>query len=317
VSRSVMAGADDVLVTSGAQQALDLVGRVLVARGDRVAIEEPGYPRARQAFEALGARIVPVPVDGEGIRVQDLPDDVRLVYVTPSHQFPLGVPMSLARRTALLAWSERTGAAIVEDDYDSEFRFDGRPLEPVQSLDRHGRVLYVGSFSKVLLPTLRLGFVVAPASVMPALRAAKGLADSHGPVDLQRALAAFIQEGTYARHVRRLLRVYRERRDRLVAAIDRELGDRVERLPAAAGLHLALRFRDPSVDAEALAQRALERGVAAQPLGPYHLRRAPRAGFALGYGLIPTGRIDEGIRRLAELIPAAARAGRPRSRRGS
>jgi GntR family transcriptional regulator / MocR family aminotransferase len=310
VSRSVRAGADDVLLTSGAQQALDVIGRVLVAPGDRVAMEEPGHRPARALFESLGARVVPVRVDGEGLDVARLPDDARLVYVTPSHQFPLGVPMSLSRRLALLAFGDRTGAAIVEDDYDSEFRFDGRPLDPLQTLDRHGRVLYVGSFSKVLLPSFRLGFIIAPAALMPALCAAKAVADSHGPLALQRALASFIDEGLLARHVRRLLRVYRERRDRLAAAVARELGDRVVPLPSVAGLHQSLWFRDRDLDEAAVVRGALARDVAVQPLAPFHARRG-RPGLALGYGMIPTGRIEEGVRRLAAALPAA----RPGTRR--
>ncbi|ACG72870.1 transcriptional regulator, GntR family with aminotransferase domain [Anaeromyxobacter sp. K] len=301
VARSVRAGAEDVILTSGAQQALDLVGRVLLAPGDRVALEDPGYPPARAAFEALGARAVPVRVDAEGLVVEALPADVRLVYVTPSHQFPLGMPMSLRRRQALLAWSERTGAAIVEDDYDSEFRFDGRPLEPLQALDRQGRVVYVGSLSKVLLPTLRLGFLVAPASLVPALRAAKALADSHGPLELQRALAELVDDGLLARHVRRVLRVYRERRDRLAAAVERHLAGRVIALPASAGLHWSFLLADAGADEAGVVRRAQALGVAVQPLAPYHARPG-RPGFALGYGIIPAARIDEGVRRLAAAL---------------
>lgn len=301
LSRSVRAGADDVLITSGAQQAFDLVGRVLLAPGDVVAVENPGYPPARQAFAALGARVAPVRVDGEGLDVAALPARARLVYTTPSHQFPLGTAMSLARRLALLDWAATQRAAILEDDYDSEFRFDGRPLEPLQSLDRHGRVLYVGTFSKVLLPTLRIGFLVAPPSLMPSLLAAKRLSDSHGPPELQRALAAYLDDGLFARHVRRLLRVYRERRQRLADAIARELGDAVVALPSAAGLHMSVWFRDRALAADKLAARALAAGVRVEPLRPYFAAR-PRPGLALGYGLIAAGRIDEGIRRLARCL---------------
>jgi GntR family transcriptional regulator/MocR family aminotransferase len=314
LSRAVVAGADDVLVCSGAQQAFDLVARVLVEPGACVAVEDPGYPSFGQALAAMGARVVPVRVDEEGIDVDALPDRARLVYVTPTHQFPLGTRMSLARRMALLAWSERRGAAIVEDDYDSEFRFDGRPLEPLQSLDRGGRVLYVGTFSKVLLPTLRLGFVVAPPSLMPSLRAAKRLSDSHGPLELQRALADFLSEGSFARHVRRVLRAYGERRELLLAAVQRELGHALVPLPSAAGLHTSVHCRDPDLDAELWAERALERGVAVQPLRPYS-RRRPRAGLALGYGLIAPSQIDEGISRLAASLPRARRSKASRGQR--
>ena len=187
VARSVRAAPDDVIITQGAQQALDLIGRILIEPGDQVAVEEPGYPPARLAFRAHGARVIGVPVDAEGIDVSAIPPSARIVYVTPSHQFPLGTPMSLARRAALLTWADRHGAVIIEDDYDSEFRFGERPLEPLQSLDAGGNVVYVGSFSKTLLPMLRLGFLVAPASLGPALRTAKGLADWHGDVTTQAA----------------------------------------------------------------------------------------------------------------------------------
>ena len=180
------------IVTQGAQQALDLIGRVLIDPGDRVAVEEPGYPPARRLFRSLGARVVGVPVDGEGLEVSRIPTQTRIVYVTPSHQFPLGTAMSLPRRAALLAWAEQHNAVVIEDDYDSDFRFVGRPLDPLQSLDRGGRVVYVGSFSKVMLPTLRLGFLIAPASLQPALRTAKQLTDWHGELPTQAALARFV-----------------------------------------------------------------------------------------------------------------------------
>ncbi|MGH7710024.1 MAG: PLP-dependent aminotransferase family protein, partial [Gemmatimonadaceae bacterium] len=179
VSRAVRATADDVLVTSGSQQAFDLIAKVLLAPGDTVAVEDPGYPLPRRAFYAHGCQVRGVPVDDEGLIVEAIPNETRLVYVTPSHQYPLGTTMSMARRQALLDWAQRSNATIVEDDYDSEYRYGGRPLESLQSLDAAGRVLYVGSLSKVMLPTLRLGFVVAPASLQAALRKAKFLADWH------------------------------------------------------------------------------------------------------------------------------------------
>jgi len=301
-SRGVRAGADDVLPCAGAQQAFDLVGRVLLDPGACVAVEDPGYPPVRQALEAQGARVVPVPVDAEGLVVDALPARARLVYVTPSHQFPLGTPMSLRRRLGLLAWAARHGAAILEDDYDAEFRFDGRPLEPLQSLEPSGRVLYVGTFSKVLSPTLRVGYVVAPSSLMPALRAARRLNDSHGPPELQRALADLVEGGLFSRHLRRLHRVYRARRDRLLAALGSLLGDELEPLPSAAGLHLAARCRDRRINAGLWASRARDEGVAIEPLAPYAVR-ARVNGLAFGYGLIDEERIDEGVARLAAALP--------------
>jgi len=303
LARSVVASRDDVLVTSGAQQAFDLIAKTLVRPGMTVAVEEPGFPPAHRALRAYGARIAPVRVDAEGIVVDQLPAKTKLVYVTPSHQFPLGVPMSLARRIALLEWCAEHDAAIIEDDYDSELRYDGRPLAPLQTLDRVGRVLYVGTFSKVLMPSLRLGFLVAPASVMPALRAAKQLSDSHGPFETQAALAQLIDDGTLARHVRRITRIYGERHARLHAALARELADELDPIPSSAGLHTSAWLRR-SHDVSTLARVALDAGVAVEPLATYYQRRA-RPGIALGYGAIATPQIDEGVRRLARALRSA------------
>jgi GntR family transcriptional regulator/MocR family aminotransferase len=298
--RAVHAGADDVLVTSGAQQAFDLIARVLVDRGTCVAIEEPGYPPARAAFAAAGAKIAPVPVDDEGLVVAKLPRNARVVYVTPSHQFPLGVAMSLARRLELLRWAEQHGAAIVEDDYDSDFRFDGRSLEPLQCLDHAGRVLYVGTFSKVLLPALRIGFVVAPPSIMPALRAARSLTDSYGSPFIQAALAELVADGTLARHIRRARRTYHERRDRLLEAIDRELADVLTVIPGSAGLHLSAWLRDRRLE-PSLSRRTAAAGVRVQSLTPYFVGRA-RPGIALGIGVIRRSQVDAGIAALAACL---------------
>jgi GntR family transcriptional regulator / MocR family aminotransferase len=302
LSRGVLAGPSDVLVTSGAQQAFDLALRVLVSPGDRVAVEEPGYPPFAQLVRVHGAVPVPVRVDEEGLCAGEIPKGVRLVYATPSHQFPLGTAMSRARRLQLLAWAERAGAAVLEDDYDSEFRYQGRPLEPLQSLDRSGRVLYVGTLSKVLLPTLRLGFLVAPAPLQPALAAAKRLADSSSPPEPQRALAAFIDSGAFARHTRRLLRVYRERREALHRALEHRLGDVLERLPAYAGLHESCRCLDPRLDAQAWAKAAQKHGVALEALAPY-CQGEPLQGLAFGFGLVEANRIDAGVRLLRRALP--------------
>ncbi len=304
VSRAVRARPEDIVVTSGAQQALDLAGRVLIEPGGCVAVEEPGYPPARRLFTALGAQVELVPVDADGLRVDALPDAARLVYVTPSHQFPLGVTMSMARRTALLAWAERHDAVVIEDDYDSEFRFGARPLEPLQALDRGGRVLYVGSFSKTLLPALRLGFLVAPPSLGDALRAAKGLADWHGDLPTQVAMAGFIDEGLLARHLRRARRAYQDRHERLVAAMDRELGAWLEVIPSHAGLHVCARLRAAGVvDVDGVVDRARAHGVAVERLDAY-CAGEPQPGLVVGYGSIPIGAIDEGITRLGEAFRA-------------
>jgi GntR family transcriptional regulator / MocR family aminotransferase len=307
VARGVRAEAGDVLITSGAQQALDLVGRVLIEPGDCVAVEEPGYPPARQVFESLGARIVPVPVDAEGLDVGALPDAARLVYVTPSHQFPLGMPLSPARRVVLLAWAKRRDAVVIEDDYDSEFRFGGRPLETLHGLDRSGRVLYVGSFSKVMLPALRLGFLVAPPSLQRELRWARRVADLHGPLAEQAALARFIDSGMLARHVRKMRREYEARHARVLEGLARHCGDWLQAVPSVAGLHLSavLRRGGPSLEREVLAG-ARAAGVGLVSLSRYYVGPQARQGLVLGYGAIDTSRVPEGLRRLGR-VPRGGR----------
>lgn len=317
-ARSVPATADDVVVTSGTQQALDLVGRVLLAPGDVVAVEEPGYPPARALFASLGARVVGVPVDAEGLAVDALPEGARLVYTTPSHQFPLGTAMSPARRAALLAWAEAHDAAIVEDDYDSEFRYSERPLDPLASLDTGGRVLYVGTFSKTMLPALRIGFVVAPPSLRPALLAARQLSDGHGPMATQAALARFMDDGLLARHVRRATAVYAVRHATVVGALHElaadlhadDLGVGLEVVPGAAGLHVCAVLSTTSDAgsgagsgaAEALS-RAVDRtvasvgrrGVALEALSRYCGEEAPQPGVVVGYGAATTASVAPGM----------------------
>lgn len=295
-SRGLRVDADDVIVTSGAQQAVDLIARVLAAPGDRVAVEDPGYSPPRRLFAALGLDVRGVPVDAEGIVVDAIPSDVRLVYVSPSHQFPLGMSMSLDRRLALLDWASRTGAAIIEDDYDSEFRFGGRPMEPLHVLDTDCRVIYVGSFSKTMLPTLRLGFVVAPQSLRGALTAAKFLADWCSPLATQAALARFISDGKLARHVRRMRTTYEARHRLIVEILARTFSDELCVVPSFVGLHVAALARHASVERiEAVLQRASTAGVACTPLSMYAVGERRPAGLLLGYGAIPSERIEEGL----------------------
>ena len=303
VSRTVRARGDDVIVTQGAQQAFDLIGRVMIEPGTCVAVEEPGYPPARHLFRSLGARVVGVPVDDQGLVVRAIPKAARLIYTTPSHQFPLGTPMSLQRRTALLAWVERQGTVIIEDDYDSEFRFEGRPLDPLQRLDRNGRVVYVGSFSKVMLPTLRVGFLIAPASLQPALRAAKHLSDWHGELPTQAALARFIDEGLLARHIRKVAREYSTRHAAIVEAIQTDFGERFRAVPSVAGLHVTAEVvAGVSVDLEKVVRRAEGLGIAINTLADFSSPPSSRAGLVIGYGSIPTAKIEEALRRLATCV---------------
>lgn len=300
--RSVRADPDDVLVTSGTQ-ALDLVARVLLTPGDVVAVEEPGYPPARDLLASLGARVVGVPVDDEGLVVDALPERARLVHVTPSHQFPLGTAMSLRRRRALLAWAARRGAAVVEDDYDSEFRFSPRPLEPLHSLDTDGRVLYLGTFSKTLLPALRIGYLVAPPGLRAALRAAKQLTDGHTPVATQAALARFMDEGQLGRHVRRASKAYGERHAMIVSALTGDLADELDLVPSAAGLHVCAWLRRGGPErAERVVAAARREGVVLESLGQYHAGTPIAGGLVIGYGATRSTTVSEGISRLAAVL---------------
>ncbi|MEA1647659.1 PLP-dependent aminotransferase family protein [Nitrospirillum sp. BR 11164] len=315
-TRAVACRAEDIVITAGAQQAFDLLARVLVTP-DRpvVAMEDPGYASARGAFLAAGAQLHPVPVDGEGLVVDALPPDAAVVYVTPSHQFPLGVPLSPRRRQALLAYAAARGAVIVEDDYDGEFRYGGRPLDALQTLDGGARVFYVGTFSKSLFPALRLGFIAAPSWARDSVLRAKQVADWHAPVVEQDTLAAFMAEGHLARHVRRMRTVYDERRTALLGALAAHCGDLLDPVPAVAGLHLAVRFRRP-VDADAVVAQALAVGIGVESLATYALRPAPEgpapgdvaAGLAFGYGGVGVDAIAPAVSRLAAILRGATRS---------
>jgi GntR family transcriptional regulator/MocR family aminotransferase len=298
--RSVRATADDVVVTNGTQHALDLIARVLLKPGDVVAVEEPGYPPARRLFASAGAKVVGVPVDEDGLVVSALPGSARLVYTTPSHQFPLGGAMSLERRRELLDWARSRPAAIVEDDYDSEFRFSARPLEPLYSLDTVGRVLYVGTFSKSMLPMLRTGFALLPAGLREAVVAARQLGDGYGQVAVQAALARFIDEGQLARHVRRAGKAYGNRRSRILASLAGLPRMRV--LPSAAGLHVTALLRDgtPS-DAARISAAAFAAGLAVEDVGRYDTS-SKHAGFVFGFGAIDPALLDEGLAAFARLL---------------
>jgi GntR family transcriptional regulator/MocR family aminotransferase len=306
LARGIRATADDVVVTNGTQQAIDLIARVLLRPGDLVAVEDPGYGPVFLLLRAMGATIRGVPVDREGLIVDDIPAGTRLVYVTPAHQLPLGMTMSLHRRMALLAWARRHDAAIIEDDYDSEFRFGGRPIEPLQALDEDDRVIYVGSFSKTTLPILRLGFIIAPPSLWPALHGAKFLADWHSPLPLQSAMAQFIIEGHFARHVRRMRLVYEARHGLIDEILRDRFSDQLRVIPSAAGLHISATTTEGSTErVEAIVRRATSLSVGCHPLSLYGLMREPPAGLALGYGAIPTDRIEAGLKRLRQAMMLA------------
>jgi GntR family transcriptional regulator / MocR family aminotransferase len=300
-SRALRATADDVLVVSGSQQALDLVARIFVEPGDVVAMEDPGYPAAVVAFRAHGARIVPVPVDDQGIRTDALPAKARLVYVTPSHQFPLGVALSLNRRRALLEWATRCNSVIIEDDYDSEFRYGGRPLDSLQGLDKAGRVIYLGTFSKVLFPSLRLGFVIMPQSLRATFLATKWIADRHTETIEQHVISDFINEGHFARHIRRMQRIYSERHHALLDALRHWL-PLFSPLPSMCGLHLA-GLLPPEFRVTDLISRSAATGVGLYAVAPFY-QKIGQPGLLFGFGSCAAEEIKEGIRRVANVCRA-------------
>ncbi|OON60822.1 DNA-binding protein [Massilia sp. KIM] len=299
-TRGVRCTASDVVVTAGAQQALDLIARVLVEPGCTVAMEEPGYPPARLLFASQGATVVGVPVDEEGIVPERIPEGVRLVYVTPAHQFPLGMAMSAPRRRALLERARAIGAVVIEDDYDSAFRYGVQAADSLQSMDRHGIVAYVGTFSKVLLPELRCGYLIAPPAILQAVAAAKHLSDWHVNTLTQGALADFIDSGELGRHIRRVHAVYAARRKRLLARLDGDLAPWLEALPADCGLHVAALFRRP-VDLPALLRLARRVEVGLYPLDGFYTGPA-RQGLLFGLGAIEVLDIDPALDRLAAIL---------------
>lgn len=298
-NRAVASNWDDVIVTQGAQQALALLARVLLRPGDTIAVEDPGYPPAREAFASLGAKVVPVPVDADGLIVAKLPKSARVVYVTPSHQFPLGMPMSLARRVALLEWAQTHGALVIEDDYDCEFRFEGRSLEPLKSLDNAGLVAYVGTFSKTIFPELRVGYMVPPAALKGVLMHARQTADCHGCVLTQTALANFMLNGHFARHLRRMHQTYGARREMLLAHLRGPLSAWLDPvMPNTAGLHLAARLV-AGADESALLAAARAASVGLHALAPFHLNAPLQQGFLFGYGAVEVEQIDAALTSLA------------------
>jgi len=293
-SRALRCQADQIVIAGGSQQALDLCVRVLVDAGDEVAVEDPSYAGARQLFAAGGARIRPVKVDRDGLVVAALPPSARLVYITPSHQFPTGASMSLTRRLELLEWARVRGAVIVEDDYDSEYRYSGAPLPALQGLSHAAPVVYVGTFSNVMFPGLRLGYLVLPPDLVEPFARAKWLADRHTAHLEQAALADFIGEGHLERHIRRMRRVYKQRRDVLLEALDRAFGTRVTVLGDAAGMHLVVRF-----DSGAVAARAARVGVELASTRPYYAAEAPAHEFIVRFSGLSERAIREAVKRLA------------------
>jgi GntR family transcriptional regulator/MocR family aminotransferase len=307
-SRGVRCVPEQVIVVAGAQQALDLAARVLLNPGDGTWMEEPGYRGAHAAFLGNGAHLIPVPVDRDGLDVVEgsRRGGARLAYVTPAHQFPLGHVMSLQRRLTLLAWAAHMSAWVLEDDNDSEYRYDGHPIPTLFSLDRNGFVIHVGTFAKTLFPSLRIGYLVAPSELVDVLASARAVAGWCCSGLEQAVLADFITEGHLARHVRRMRSLYAERRDALVDACSRRL-DGIESFEAPpVGMH-AVAWLDPRVDDRRCAERALEHGVTVAPISEFCLERPPRPGLVLGYAAVDPASIKAAVNRLATALAEVRR----------
>jgi GntR family transcriptional regulator/MocR family aminotransferase len=311
-NRGVRCEPEQVMVVNGSQQALDIVARVLLEPGDGVAIEDPQYRGARPIFTAQGLRLMPVSVDAEGLRVEDLATmsvaggerRAGLVYVTPSHQFPTGAVMSVTRRLALLEWAAKTDAYVLEDDYDSEFRYEGRPVQAVQGLDASGRTIYVGTFSKVLFPALRVGYVVVPGQLVDAFAGAKWLSDRQSPMVEQVVLADFLEQGYFEQHLRRMRTSNARRRNTLLGALDAIFGRQVSIWGPNAGLHLLAWFPELSTeDVSAWCRRALDVDVGIYSVAPLYLRQPSEAGIIMGYASLSEEAIIEGVGRLRAAFP--------------
>lgn len=319
--RGVQVTSDDVLIVAGTQQALTLTARVLLDEGDEVGLEEPHYRAIRTILLAHGARIRPIPVDDDGLACDALPQPApKLICVTPSHQFPSGAVMSLPRRMALLDYAERNGCWIFEDDYDGEFRYDSQPFAALRSLDSHNRVIYVGTFSKALFPALRLGYLVMPPQLRRDFIAAKWLADFGSPAVQQAALASFVENGGFERHLRRTAQALRERRAALIDGLRACSRGRLELADSRAGMHLVLWLRGRDAEeGEQLIRHAATRGLGLFPIAPHYLQPPDRAGFLMGYGGMPVAEIETALaifaRCLDEVFPVSGRRPPPRPAR--
>jgi GntR family transcriptional regulator/MocR family aminotransferase len=303
-SRSLHCEAEQVMIVAGSQQALEISARVLLDPGSSVWVEQPGYRLAQDAFVLNGCNLVPVPIDEEGLDVaagiRRCPE-ARAALVTPSHQYPLGVTMSASRRFQLLEWAQATGSWIIEDDYDSEYRYESLPIASLQGLDASARVIYVGTFSKVLFPALRLGYIVIPQDLIEAFLTVRWAMDLGPPSFYQEVLADFIGEGHFARHIRRMRVLYRERRSALVDSIREELGTMVEVLGGEAGMHLTVTLPNQIHDLE-IAERAARENLWLWPLSPNYLGEATRSGFVLGFGGTEVAEIPGAVRKLRGLL---------------
>jgi GntR family transcriptional regulator/MocR family aminotransferase len=311
-SRGVNCAPDQVAIVSGAQEALDLVARLFVNPGDRVCVENPGYIGATIVFESLGAKISYVPLDEEGIKLgESTLRNARLVYVTPGHQFPLGITMSLSRRLQLLESARKSRTLILEDDYDSEFRYSGRPVPALQGLDRHGQVLFMGSFSKVLFPSLRLGYLVLPSDLLDRFSATLSITRRHAPLMEQAILSDFITAGHFGRHLRRMREIYAERLSVLLHSAKHNLAGLLEISGVEAGLQ-TVGWLKRGINAESAAAAATKRNVEVIPLSVYSQGNIASTGLQLGFAAVDAKEIRRGLQDLAIALEAARKTPRRR-----
>ncbi len=302
-SRGVRCGAEQIMIVSGSQQALDLATRVLLDARTAAWVEEPGYWLVHRVLQSAGCRAVPVPVDSNGLIVAagiKLNRKARAAFVTPSHQYPLGVTMSATRRLELMEWAQKAGAWIIEDDYDSEYRFDGMPIASLQGLDRNARVIYIGTFSKIMFPSLRLGYIIIPPDLVERFAAMRQVLDLCPPHLTQAVMADFIREGHFARHIRRMRPIYAERRRVLMGELERELGDQLQIVGDEAGMHLATFLAGNRNDRE-IAAKAARQSLCLSSLSSLYLGSASRRGFVLGFGNAKANEISQAVRHLKRL----------------
>ena len=303
-ARGVKCTPDQIMIVSGSQQAIDITARVLLDPGSPVFVEDPGYGLARTALTAAGCSLIPVPVDRDGMDIGaalQLNPKARAAFVIPSHQYPLGSTMTLARRLHLLNWAQSAGAWIVEDDYDSEYRYESSPISSLQGLDINARVIYIGTFSKVLFPSLRIGYIVIPEDLVDRFSAVRFAMDIFPPYLPQEVLADFMHEGYFGRHIRRMRNLYAKRREVLIQSLRAEFADMLEVHGAEAGMHVAVTLPEGYCDTE-ISAGAAEARLYLWPLSPSYVRREPRQGLILGFGSTPAEKIPDAVRAMKPFL---------------
>ncbi|MEL6821890.1 MAG: PLP-dependent aminotransferase family protein [Calditrichota bacterium] len=306
IARGVKCGAQQVIITSGSQQGISLICRVLLEKGSTVGFEDPGYVDAQNIFRSNNIHTLPIPLDEEGINFKNIPEKPELIYVTPSHHYPLGITMSLNRRLELLDYANSIGSWILEDDYDSEYRYNGLPLSALQGLDNSASVIYMGTFSKVMFPGIRLGYLVVPEALIDPFIAARLLADRHSPFFEQSAMEMFLSEGHYGRHVRKMRLLYQKRRDTFYSLVENHLNDYLDLHPTEAGLHTVAWLKQHKND-KLFAEQMLKSGIYTPALSGYTIKYEQKPGLVLGYAAYSGGKIERTILKMKQVLRAGKR----------